>query len=61
MLRQILPVSALLLGSAFLLFAGGIHGLILPVRGNIEGFSSVSLGLLASWALVGRWGMSPAV
>jgi MFS family permease len=35
-----------------MLFAGGINSLILPVRGNIEGFSSVSLGLLGTgWAL----------
>jgi hypothetical protein len=33
MLRPLLPVSALLLGSALLLFAGGMHGLVLPVRG----------------------------
>jgi MFS family permease len=52
MIRQFLPVSALLLGSAFLLFAGGINGLILPVRGTIEGFSAISLGLLGTgWAL----------
>lgn len=52
MIRQFLPVSALLLGSAFLLFAGGINGLILPVRGTIEGFSAVSLGLLGTgWAV----------
>jgi hypothetical protein len=40
--RTILPISALLLGSFFLLFAGGIHGLILPVRGTYEGFSAFS-------------------
>ncbi|MFC6639092.1 MFS transporter [Sulfitobacter sediminilitoris] len=41
-----------MLGSAFLLFAGGINSLILPVRGNLEGFSSMSLGLLGTgWAL----------
>lgn len=52
MIRQFLPISALLLGSAFLLFAGGINGLILPVRGTIEGFSAVSLGLLGTgWAV----------
>ncbi len=52
MIRQFLPVSALLLGSAFLLFAGGINGLILPVRGTIEGFSAISLGLLGTgWAV----------
>jgi MFS family permease len=52
MIRQFLPISALLLGSALLLFGGGINSLILPVRGTIEGFSSVSLGLLGTgWAL----------
>ncbi|WP_375261278.1 MFS transporter [Palleronia sp.] len=52
MLRQILPVSALLLGSACLLFAGGINGLILPIRGGIEGFTALSLGLLGTgWAV----------
>ncbi len=52
MLRQLLPISALLLGSGLLLFAGGIHGLILPVRGSIEGFSASSLGLLGTgWAI----------
>lgn len=52
MIRQLFPISALLLGSAFLLFAGGINGLILPVRGSEEGFSSFSLGLLGTgWAV----------
>jgi MFS family permease len=50
--RSILPISALLLGSFFLLFAGGIHGLILPIRGTYEGFSAFSLGLLGTgWAV----------
>ncbi len=52
MIRQIWPLSALLLGTAFLLFAGGINGLILPVRGTAEGFSALSLGLLGTgWAV----------
>ncbi|MCR9126001.1 MAG: MFS transporter [Rhodobacteraceae bacterium] len=52
MVRQILPISALLLGSALLLFAGGINALILPVRGAAEGFSATALGLLgAGWAI----------
>ena len=59
MVRQILPISALLLGSALLLFAGGMNGLILPVRGAAEGFSALSLGLLGTgWALgyvLGCW------
>ncbi len=52
MFRQLLAISALLLGSGLLLFAGGIHGLILPVRGSIEGFSASALGLLGTgWAI----------
>lgn len=52
MIRSLLPLSALLLGSAFLLFAGGVNGLILPVRGELEGFTAASLGLLGTgWAL----------
>jgi MFS family permease len=52
MLRQFLPVLALLLGSSFLLFAGGINGLVLPLRGQAEGFTAVSLGLLGTgWAV----------
>ncbi|MCG6904520.1 MAG: MFS transporter [Rhodobacter sp.] len=52
MLRQIGPISALLLASLFLQFAGGINGLILPVRGTAEGFSAFVLGLLGTgWAV----------
>lgn len=52
MLRNILPLTALLIGSAFLLFAGGVNALILPVRGEAEGFTAISLGLLGTgWAL----------
>jgi len=51
MTARLIPLSALLLGSLFLLIAGGIHGLILPIRGSDEGFSAFSLGLLGtSWA-----------
>ncbi|MFV0360995.1 MFS transporter [Tropicimonas sp.] len=52
MARYLLPISALLLGSALLQYAGGIHSLILPVRGSDEGFSATSLGLLGTgWAV----------
>ncbi|MEO4044716.1 MFS transporter [Hoeflea sp. CAU 1731] len=52
MVRYLIPISALLLGSAFLLYAGGMNGLILPVRGSQEGFSAFSLGLLGTgWAI----------
>ena len=42
MVRSLLPLAALLLGSAFLLFAGGVNSLILPIRGEAEGFSAAS-------------------
>ena len=51
MSRRLIPLSALLTGSLFLLIAGGINGLILPIRGLSEGFSAFSLGLLGTgWA-----------
>ena len=31
--KSLLPLTALFVGSAFLLFAGGLNGLILPLRG----------------------------
>jgi MFS family permease len=51
MAPQLIAVASLLLGSTFLLMAGGLHGLLLPVRGAIEGFSTTELGLIGSgWA-----------
>lgn len=45
-------IAALLGGSAFLLFAGGLHGLLLPIRGELEGFTAATLGLLGTgWAV----------
>ncbi|MFD1695499.1 MFS transporter [Roseibium aestuarii] len=50
-MSAIVSISALLIGSALLLLAGGLHGLLLPLRGLHEGFSDSSLGLLgAGWA-----------
>jgi len=52
MIRNLLPLTALLLGSSFLLFAGGVNSLILPIRGEAEGFTAASLGLLGTgWAV----------
>lgn len=51
MARQILPVLALLLSTAFLLAGNGLLGLLLPLRGAAEGFSTGQLGLLGTgWA-----------
>ena len=53
MASTLLPIAALLLGSAFLLMAGGLHGLLLPIRGTIEGFSTTELGLIGTGWSVG--------
>jgi MFS family permease len=46
-MSTVFSIAALLLGSGLLLMAGGLHGLLLPVRG----FSDTSLGMLgAGWA-----------
>ena len=45
------PILSLLRGTAFLLAASGLHSLLLPLRGQAEGFSTTSLGLLGTaWA-----------
>ncbi|MBK8456460.1 MAG: MFS transporter [Phyllobacteriaceae bacterium] len=51
MFAAIGPIFALLRGTAFLLAAAGLHGLLLPLRGQAEGFPATSLGLLGTaWA-----------
>ena len=52
MRRQLLPIFAIMLGSVFLMVAGGIQGLVLPLRGSMEAFPTLSLGLLGTgWAI----------
>lgn len=51
MLASYRPILSLLRGTAFLLAASGLHGLLLPLRGQVEGFSTASLGLMGTaWA-----------
>lgn len=51
-MSQIIKILALLLSSALLMIAGGMHGLILPVRGSEEGFSLLALGLIGTgWSI----------
>ncbi|MFK7901739.1 MAG: MFS transporter [Nitratireductor sp.] len=51
--KSLLPLLALLLGSGFLFFAGGINGLLLPIKGADEGFSTLTLGFLGTGWSVG--------
>ncbi len=51
MLAAYRPILSLLRGTAFLLAASGLHGLLLPLRGQEEGFSTAALGLMGTaWA-----------
>jgi MFS family permease len=51
MLTTVASVISLLMGTAFLLAASGLHGLLLPLRGTAEGFSTTSLALMGTgWA-----------
>lgn len=51
MIQSFWPIFALLRGTAFLLAASGLHSLLLPLRGQAEGFSTAALGLLGTaWA-----------
>jgi MFS family permease len=52
MASTLLPVAALLFSSAFLLIAGGLHGLLLPIQGAHHGFSTFELGLIGTgWSI----------
>jgi MFS family permease len=51
MFASFVPIIALLRGTAFLLAASGLHSLLLPLRGQAEGFPTTDLGLLGTaWA-----------
>ena len=51
MLRAILPVLSLLIGTLLLLMASGMQSMIMPLRGQWEGFSLTELGMLGTgWA-----------
>lgn len=51
-MSHILQIGALLLGSALLMFAGGLQGLLIAIRGAEEGFALSALGLIgASWSV----------
>lgn len=52
MFRQIGPMFALLGGMIFLMLGGGLQGILIPVRGHLEGFSSFQLGWIGTgWAI----------
>ena len=52
-MSSVVKIYALFLGSALLLFAGGLQGLLLSVRGADEHFSLLALGLIGTGWSVG--------
>jgi MFS family permease len=53
MFATIIPLSALLCGTALLLLGGGLLGTLLGVRGSIEGYGDQALGLVMSAYFLG--------
>jgi MFS family permease len=42
------PVTALLLSAAILLAGNGLEGVLLPLRGSLQGFGEIQIGLIGS-------------
>jgi len=53
MTTMIAPIGALLLSTALLLMGNGLQGVLLPVRGGLEAFSSLDLGILGGAYFLG--------
>jgi MFS family permease len=53
MIRSLLAVGPLLLGVAILLTGQGLQGALLPVRANLESFSTLSIGLMGGVYFLG--------
>jgi len=53
MIRVLSPVGPLLLGVAILLTGQGLQGTLLPVRASMEGFSTLSIGLMGGAYFLG--------
>ncbi len=52
MARQLLPVLALFMSTIFLLVGGGLQVVLLPIRGQMEGFTASQIGFIGTgWAI----------
>lgn len=47
------PVTALLLGASILMMGNGLFGVLVPIRADIEGFSSYNIGVMGSFYFAG--------
>lgn len=48
MAGQLLPIAALLVSTFFMLLAGGLAGILLPLRGSMEGWSTTTIGWMGT-------------
>ncbi|MCO4319864.1 MFS transporter [Phyllobacterium sp. 21LDTY02-6] len=48
MLRQLLPIAALLTSTFLMLTAGGLAGILLPLRAGMEGWSPTTIGWMGT-------------
>jgi MFS family permease len=53
MQSQLRGITALLLSTLVFLMGNGLVGTLIPLRATIEGFSSVSIGVLGAWYFAG--------
>lgn len=53
MTAALVPVTALLLSVALLLMGNGLQGTLLPVRAQLETFSTIDIGILGSFYYIG--------
>ena len=53
MLRALAPVAALLLSVAFMLMGNGLQSTLLPMRAQLEAYSSLEIGVLGSAYFIG--------
>lgn len=53
MIRVLTPVAPLLLGVAILLTGQGLQSTLLPVRANLDGFATLSIGLMGAAYFLG--------
>lgn len=52
MIRHVIPVLALFASTIFLLMGGGLQTVLLPVRGQLEGFTASQIGYIGTgWAI----------
>ena len=52
-MRHLVPISALLLGMFSLMAAGGLHSILIPIRGGLEGFSNFQIGFIGTGYAIG--------